>query len=98
MSEEEIEQISGTYCTYEKGEHTKVVGFSAAATTEVIRENNYILTPSRYVGTSNLEDNLRLSEDRLNALMEELKQMFLESDRLQQDILKHMASFSTNKV
>ena len=98
LSEEEIEQISGTYCAYEKGEHTKVVGFSAAATTEVIRENNYILTPSRYVGTSNLEDNLRLSEDRLNALMEELKQMFLESDRLQQDILKHMSSFSKNKV
>ena len=53
LSLDEIERIAGTYRLF-KSEYAPeaVLGFSAVATLERIREYNYALTPGRYVGAS----------------------------------------------
>ena len=48
-----------------------------------MREHRYALTPGRYVGASDLEDEDEPFEERMPKLVLELKNQFLESDSLE---------------
>lgn len=62
LSEEEIEKIASTYHAWRgeksSGEYKDIPGFCKSATTEEIREHGYVLTPGRYVGAAEVEDDL----------------------------------------
>ena len=60
FSDDDIAKIAGTYHAWrgEKGagEYEDVPGFCKAATIEEIRRHNHVLTPGRYVGAADAED------------------------------------------
>jgi len=58
LSDEEIAKIFGTYHNWRDGkeEYEDVLGFCKSATIEEVREHEYILTPGRYVGIEEAED------------------------------------------
>ncbi len=60
LTEADIERIASTYNTWRsRDEHETyedVAGFCKAATLEEIRDNDFILTPGRYVGIDQTED------------------------------------------
>ena len=57
-----------------------------------IREQDYILTPGRYVGIAEQEDDGEPFEEKMNRLTTELSSLFTESHRLEKEIQKQLAS------
>src|SRR6266852_6277350 len=93
---EEIARIARTYHAWrgekEAGEYTDVPGFCESAATKVSVGHGYILTPGRYVGAEDVEDDAEPFENRMVRLTKTLKEQFSESDRLQKAILKNIGA------
>ena len=62
------------------------------ATLDDIAKQDYILTPGRYVGIAETEDDGEPFEEKMNRLTSELSEMFKESHRLEDEIRKQLAS------
>jgi len=92
----DIKLIAGTYHAWrgdkQAGEYKDVAGFCKSATLEEIRNNNHILTPGRYVGTEEIEDDGEPFEDKIIRLTEELTEMFAKSHRLEEEIKQQLGA------
>ena len=91
LNESEIMQIANTYHNYQNNENYEdIAGYCKASTIEEIKENNYVLTPGRYVGTEEKEDDGVPFEEKMKTLTIELKAQFEESHKLEDDIKKNL--------
>jgi type I restriction enzyme M protein len=61
-------------------------GFSRSASLQEIASHGYILTPSRYVGAEDLEDEGELFEEKMDRYLQELKSQFAEARNLEKCI------------
>src|SRR5690606_2074 len=64
FSDEDIAQIAGTYHNWrnQNGHYEDVAGFCRAAPLARVRELDYVLTPGRYVGLPEEEDDFDFGE------------------------------------
>ncbi len=87
MTDEDIAMIASTYHAWrgepDAGEFKDVPGFCASATFDQIAEHRFVLTPGRYVGTEDPEDDGEPIDEKIARLRKELYQAFEESERLQ---------------
>lgn len=91
LFENDIEKIASTYHSYQNNlNYQDVAGFSKVATIEEIKENNYVLTPGRYVGIEEQEDDGIPFEEKMKTLTTELKAQFKESHKLEDEIKKNL--------
>jgi type I restriction enzyme M protein len=67
-----------------------VPGFCKAATLDDIRGHNYILTPGRYVGAAEIEDDGEPFEEKMERLMAQLEEQFVEGARLEAAIRENL--------
>ena len=67
-----------------------IPGFCKTATIDEIRKNGYILTPGRYVGMEEIEDDGESFEEKMERLTTELAKLFKESRELEQEIRKNL--------
>ena len=65
-------------------------GFSAIATIEDMAKQDYILTPGRYVGIEEQEDDGESFDDKMKRLTGELSNMFKKSHELEKEIRKKL--------
>jgi type I restriction enzyme M protein len=65
-----------------------VPGFCRAASIDEVREHNYALTPGRYVGSEDADDEDEPFEEKFPRLVEQLEEQFAESHRLERLIRK----------
>ena len=84
LSDDEIARVADTYHAWrgEGGKYEDVAGFCKSATTEDIAGHGYVLTPGRYVGAEEAEDDGEPFDKKFPRLINELKDHFAESDRL----------------
>lgn len=89
LSDEDIAKIAGTFHAWRgiesdavSGEYEDVPGFCKTATLAEIKAADYALTPGRYVGAAEIEDDGEPIEEKLARLKGELYAQFDESDRL----------------
>ena len=89
LSDEDIAQIAGTFHAWRgiesdaaTGEYADVPGFCYSATLAEIKAADYALTPGRYVGAADVEDDGEPIEEKLARLRAELEAQFDESARL----------------
>ena len=85
----DIDRIASTYHAWRgdkdcQKEYEDVPGFCKAATLDDIRHHNHILTPGRYVGMPEVEDDGEPFEDKVERLTAELRQSMEEATRLDQ--------------
>ncbi len=96
LSDEDIERIAGTYHAWrgeaDAGEYEDVQGFCKAAKIEEIRKHEYILTPGRYVGIEEVEDDGEPFEEKMERLTSGLAEMFAKSRKLEEEIRKNLAA------
>lgn len=94
LTDDDIARIAGVYHEWRNkgGKYQDVQGFSKAATLKEIEANNFVLTPGRYVGTEEIEDDGVSFEEKVNEITTSLSAQFEESVKLQERIRKNLAS------
>lgn len=90
LSEEDIQKIAGTYNAFAAGTLEDVKGFCAAVPTEEIARQDYILTPGRYVGIEEQEDDGEPFEEKMGRLTAELAGLFEKSHELEEEIRQRL--------
>jgi len=92
LTDTDITKIADTYKAYCDGTLEDVKGFCAVATTEEIAKQDYILTPGRYVGIEETEDDSEPFEEKMARLTTELSGLFEESHRLEKEIREKLGA------
>ena len=88
----EIKKIADTYNAYVSGTLEDVKGFCAVATTEEIAKQDYILTPGRYVGIEEQQDDVEPFEEKMARLTSELSDLFVQSHKLEAEIKEKLGA------
>jgi type I restriction enzyme M protein len=91
LTDDEILRIARTYHAWrgEKGSGTyeNVPGFCNPASLDEIKEHGYVLTPGRYVGAEEIEEDEEPFKDKLEQLVASLKEQFRKSKSFENQIL-----------
>ena len=92
LTEEDISKISETYHEWRNidGEYEDIKGFCKSATIEDIREHEYVLTPGRYVGIEDIEDDGIPFDEKMESMTAELAELFAKSRKLEDEIRKNL--------
>lgn len=90
FTEEDIAKVADAFTKFRNDELEDVKGFCAAVTTEDIAKQDYILTPGRYVGIAEAEEDDEPFEEKMTRLTTEIAKCFEESNRLQEQIKKNL--------
>ena len=93
LSEEDIQKIASTYQNWRQGkEYEDILGFCKVATIKEIAEQDYILTPGRYVGIEEQEDDGEPFEEKMTRLTSELSDLFKKSHELEDKIRRNLGA------
>lgn len=90
LRDEDIQKIADTYHKWKKGDDVDELGFAKSANKEDIEKHNFILTPGRYVGVEEEEDDGIPFEDKMKVLTSELAEQMKEGKRLDEEIKKNL--------
>ena len=92
LSDEDIKLITDTYHNWRNkdGEYEDVAGFCASVPLEKVAELDYVLTPGRYVGLADDEDEFDFKE-RFTSLKAEFEAQLAEEAKLNQAIADNLA-------
>lgn len=96
FSSEDIKKIADTYHLWRgsykgEGEYKDIQGFCKSATLEEIKGHEYILTPGRYVGIEEIEDDGISYEEKMTDLSAKLAEQFKKSRDLEDEIRENLA-------
>ena len=91
LTKEDIKKIADTYHNWEnpEGNYEDIKGFCKSTTIEEVRKLDYVLTPGRYVGLPDEEDDFDFKE-RFTKLKAEFLEQLEEEQRLNKLILKNL--------
>ena len=92
----DIKKMADTYNAFVAGTLEDEKGFCAVVTTDEIAKQDYILTPGRYVGIAEQEDDGEPFEDKMNRLTAELSELFAKGHELEDEIKKQLGSIGFN--
>ncbi|HGF8290853.1 TPA: N-6 DNA methylase [Enterococcus faecium] len=92
LTEEDISKISETYHEWRNidGQYEDIKGFCKSAKIEDIREHEYVLTPGRYVGIEDIEDDGIPFDEKMESMTAELAELFAKSRKLEDEIRKNL--------
>jgi type I restriction enzyme M protein len=92
MTLEDIAKIAGAFWAFAEGRLEDAKGFCAVTTLEEIARQDYILTPGRYVGVEEQEDDPEPVDEKMARLTGELSEMFRRSHELEEEIKKRLGA------
>lgn len=98
LSLDDIQTIAGTYHNWRNvdGNYEDIAGFCASAPISKVAELDYVLTPGRYVGLPDDEDDFNFNE-RFTALKAELEEQLKEEERLNRIIADNLTKIVVTK-
>ncbi|MCK6502148.1 type I restriction-modification system subunit M [Myxococcota bacterium] len=94
----DVEQIAATYHGWRSvgGYYEDVPGFCKVATLAEIRAHDFVLTPGRYVGAEEVEDDGEPFEEKMERLVTALREQFAEGSRLNREIESALSELGFN--
>lgn len=92
LKTDDIKKLADTFTAFENGTLEDVKGFCAAVKTKDIEKQDYILTPGRYVGIEEKEEDVEPFEEKMARLTSELSNMFVKSHLLEEEIRKNLGA------
>ena len=102
FSDEDIQKVSNTYHNWRKtppkGEegYKDIPGFCASVSVKKIKELDYVLSPGRYVGLAEIEDDFDFGE-RFTELKAEFEAQIKEEKTLNKRILRNLSKIDYEK-
>lgn len=97
LTSEDIKKIADTYHAWrgepingQKVEYKDIAGFCKAVKLDEIRKQGHILTPGRYVGSEEEEEDEEAFEEKMRKLTVELGEQMNEGKRLDEEIGKNL--------
>ena len=94
LSDDELARIARTYHAWrgekDAGSYEDTPGFCKSATLEEIASHGYVLTPGRYVGAEEAEDDDEPFDAKVKRLTIKLDEQFRESAQLEQAIRENL--------
>jgi type I restriction enzyme M protein len=94
LTPEDVAKIADIYHAWrgdeDAGEYSNIPGFCMSASIETVRENNFVLTPGRYVGAEVVEDDGEPFDEKMKRLTTTLGEQFAESERLEKVIRENL--------
>lgn len=92
FTDEDISKLAKTFEDFQNGILEDVKGFCAVVDTKDIEKQDYILTPGRYVGIEEQEDDGEPFDEKMKRLTSELSTMFEKSRELEDEIRKKLGA------
>ena len=92
FTDEDIQKLADTFTEFQNGTLEEVKGFCAVADIQEIEKQDFILTPGRYVGIEDVEDDSEPFEEKMLRLTSELSDMFAKSHELEEEIRKKLGA------
>jgi len=93
----DIRKVADTFHAWQRGENDAqeaayegLAGYCAAVDFEQIKKHDFVLTPGRYVGTPDQEDDGEPFAEKVARLTGQLREQFAESDRLEAEIKRNL--------
>lgn len=90
FSDDDIMKLANTFLAFQEGKLEDVKGFCSVATLEDIAKQDYILTPGRYVGIEEQEDDGEPFDEKMTRLTSELSDLFDKSHELEKEIKRNL--------
>lgn len=92
FTDEDIQKLADTFTKFQDGTLENVKGFCTVADLNEIEKHEFILTPGRYVGIEEVEDDGEPFEEKMTRLTSELSDMFKKSHELEEEIRKKLGA------
>ena len=92
MTTDDIAKIAATFAAFHEGTLEDAKGFCAAVETAEIKKHDYILTPGRYVGIEEQEDDGEPFNEKMTRLTSELSELWKEQHRLENEIRQRLGA------
>ena len=92
LTDVDIKKIADTYNAFVEGTLEDEKGFCAVVTTQDIAKQDYILTPGRYVGIEEQEDDGEPFEEKMGRLTSELSELFTKSHEIEAQIKERLGA------
>jgi len=96
LTDADLQKIVFTYHAWRgdkgAGKYEDILGFCKSAATAEIATHGHVLTPGRYVGAEEIEDDGEPFEEKMTRLVEELNTQFAESATLEKQIKRNLAA------
>ena len=98
FTDQDIKKVSDTYHGWrdKNGKYEDIKGFCKSATLDEIKKHKCILTPGRYVGIPDEEEDGIPFEEKIATLTRELKGQVEEEDSLNKEIKKQLSKVGFN--
>ncbi|NCC51698.1 MAG: hypothetical protein EOM20_10835, partial [Spartobacteria bacterium] len=101
LTDDDVKKLAGTYHAWrgEKGAgaYEDVAGFCKSVKKAEIEKHGFVLTPGRYVGAEELEDDGEPFNEKMQRLTTTLNEQFKESARLEKVIKKNLEALGYKK-
>lgn len=92
FTDKDIRRLADTFARFQDGTLEDVKGFCAVADLGEIEKQDFILTPGRYVGIEEREDDGEPFDEKMARLTAELSEMFRKSHELEEEIRKKLGA------
>ena len=98
FGEEDLAKVTETYHAWRNlgGNYEDISGFCKAATLEEVEANNFVLTPGRYVGAEDIEDDGISFDEKIATVTDTLREQFSKSIELQERIKVNLGKVGIN--
>ena len=92
LTVEDIAKVTTAYHNFktENGKYQDELGFCKVATLDDIKEHDFVLTPGRYVGAVEVEEDDETFEDKMKRLSTDLTEQFAKSHELEAKIKENL--------
>lgn len=94
LTDDDIKKIASIYHAWrgEGGKYQDVLGFCKSTALAEIAKHEHILTPGRYVGSEDVEEDDEEFDEKMKRLTSELSSLMKEGEKLDKEIKKNLGS------
>jgi type I restriction enzyme M protein len=92
FSQDDIKKLAGVYHEWRnnKGKYENISGFCNSVKLDEIKSHDYVLTPGRYVGASEVQNDGISFSEKLDVFTKDLQVLFSQSNKLENEIRQNL--------